>query len=185
MAKDDSEREDRTPQEGSHPRPPAALNIIRRPLLTPLQRVGLPLLTLIPVLAIVGVLGVNRASVGADGRTLHLEVDYPIRARKGVKTDAVIRVENGGSTPLRGVSVTIDREYVDVFDEFTLTPAPSHITENAYHVDLGDLPAGESRLVSATLRPGWEYGQRRGTITAAADGMSQPVSVDFATFNFP
>lgn len=167
------------------PQPPQALPSPATPLLSPLQWVGLPLLILLPVLAIVGVLGTSLDQVSAANGAVRLQVQYPARARKGTQVDARIRVLNAGSAPLGGVTVAIDRAYLDGFGMVKITPSDLVITDAGYEVSVGDLPAGASRHVLLQLEPGRSYGRRTGTVSVYADGVAQPVTVPLATFTFP
>lgn len=167
------------------PQPPEALPSPAKPLLSPLQWVGLPLLILLPVLAIIGVLGPGVDQATAASEALSLRVQYPARARKGTAIAAVIRVANSGSAPLSGVTVAIDRAYLDGFGTVEVTPSELLISDASYEVQVGDLPAGASRHVLIQLEPGRAYGRRTGTVSVSADGVDQPVGVPVATFTFP
>lgn len=167
-----------------HPEPPQAPGIERRVLLTPLQRWGLPLLLLLPLLALLGLVDEARGEVSASEGFLRLQVDYPSRARAGVTTSLTATVWNDGAAELSGVYVTLPSDYLDAFAPFELLPAATTVSAASHRVFLGAVPAGGSRVVTALLTPS-DYGRRSGSVSAASAAAPQPITTEFSTFTFP
>lgn len=165
------------------PQPPRAPSLERRPRFTPLQRWGLPLLALAPVLALTGLLGVTSQRVTATEGPLTLEVEHPNRARKGVTATLTVTVRNAGPAPLADVVLELERGYLESFEEADVEPAPDAATQDAFRFELGELEAGASRVVSAVLTAD-RYWRRPGTARVEAAGVP-PLSLRFATFTFP
>ncbi len=173
-----------TVRPGEPPSPPEAPEIERKILLSPLQKWGLPLLALVPVLALTGLIEVSGSSRALQAGDLRVEVEYPRRAHSGVASALSVTVTNAGSAALEGVTVALDREYVSAFEEKTLEPSPDAISGEAFLFELGELPAGVSRSVTAELTPD-RYGNLPGSITVEAEGLENPLRVEFATLSFP
>src|SRR5690554_3648865 len=125
----------------------------RRLLLTPLQMWGLPLIALLPVLALFGVVGIAHDEVSAEGDGLRLEVRYPRRSHSGVTVPLTITVSNQGQAPLEDVYLVLPRDYLESFEEFELRPSADSVSQDAYRIVLGSLPAGASRVATALLTP--------------------------------
>lgn len=166
------------------PQPPGMPDFERRVQLTQLQRWGLPLLLLAPLLALIGPLGMSHDQVVVGGEPLRVAVEYPSRSRTGVTTTLTATVWNDGSEPVGGVRVTLPREFLESFEAFDMRPAATTVTADDYSVFVGDVPAGESRVVTVLLTPG-EYWDTQGTVTVASAAMPTPLTAEFSTFNFP
>jgi hypothetical protein len=162
------------------PQPP---EIERRALLTRLQAVGLPILVLVPLLALAGVFGLSRGHRSVQGNGLTIDVEYPSRARVRASDSLAVSVRNELDRPVDGVVVRIDREYVDSFTQVDFTPAVSTLSEASYSIDLGRLPAGGIRAVTVRLSPQAQW-RRAGSVSVAGDGIEES-TVEFATFVFP
>jgi len=167
-----------------HPAPPKPPRIKRRVVLTQLQRWGLPLIFLVPVLAVLGPLGPAHSEVTVGGAQLRLQVAYPSRTRNGVTTTLTATVWNDGATELSGVYVTLPRSYLESYEAFELRPAATTVSAETYRVFVGNVPTGASRVVTALVTPG-RYWRRPGSVSAASAAAPQPVTAEFSTFNFP
>jgi hypothetical protein len=162
------------------PRPP---EIERRILLTRLQVIGLPILALVPLLALAGVFGLSRGQRSVQENGLVLDVEYPSRARLRASDWLAVTVSNGLDEAVDGVVVRVDRQYVDSFAQVDFTPAVSSVGETDYSIDLGRLPAGGSRAVTVRLTPREKW-RREGSVSVFGDGTLES-TVEFATFVFP
>ena len=170
--------------EPEQPVPPGMPAVPRRLLFTPLQRWGLPVLLALPVLALIGLLGVSYDRTVTTGDGLTLEVDYPNRTRSGVATALTLTISNQGDAPVTGVYIALPRAYLESFDTFELRPVAHTVSSETYRVDVGDIPTGGSRVVTALLTPG-RYGRNTGTVTVGSAALASPSTADFSTFNFP
>jgi hypothetical protein len=158
--------------------PPRLPDLPRRVRLYPGQWIGIPLLMLLPVLAVFGVFGESRGSADATGAMLRLEVDYPTRLRAGKWSEVQVRIRNVSGTVLDDVAVTFDTEYLDHFSRLTFTPPLTR----PHAVELSDLHPGGTSVVRLEFegdRPWWG----RGRIGIAQGGDTTAVLI--STFTFP
>jgi hypothetical protein len=163
--------------------PPKAPEIERRVRFTRLHAIGLPIIALIPLLAVAGVFGPSSGHRDAQGGALSVEVDYPRRARLRAGASLAITVRNELDRALAGVVVEVEREYVDSFSEVDFTPSVDSADDRVYRIEVGRLSAGASRAVSVQLSP-LEYWRLAGAVSAFADG-AEELTVPFTTFVFP
>jgi hypothetical protein len=147
------------------------------------QQIGIPLLLLLPILSIVGVFGNTLRTTTVTSTPVELTVEYPARTRYKTQQTIDIAVRNTADQPLERVTVRLDRAYIDAFEEITFTPDATAITEQAYEVDLANLPAGAVRQVTVELRPR-SYWAHHGTVSAAPPDAA-PADVTLQTFVFP
>jgi hypothetical protein len=171
------------PRLRDEPQPPQAPKIDRRLTIATLQAVGVPLLAIIPLLAVAGVFGVAVQRSSADSGDLSVNVEYPGRTRLHSSGSIKIEVANRGEQARSGVSVGIDRQYVEAFSEVSLTPSVVRVSEGMYVVDIGEVPAAASRAVLVELSP-QRYWRHEGTVSVFVEG-GESVSVDLSTFVFP
>ena len=132
------------------------------------------------------IFGVDSATVGAQGGGYELEVTYGEVSRPALATPFDIRVvhEGGFDEPVR---IAVDQEYLRLWDENGLVPAPS--TE----LVAGDLvvwefepPVGDELLVSydARVEPAAQEG-RSGTVAVLGEDDAVLVEVGFTTRLMP
>lgn len=164
-------------------RPPEAPEIERRILLTRLQIVGLPILALFPLLALVGAFGLDLAERTSRGSGLEVAVEYPSRARLRSGGSLVVEVRNDSDGHVDGVTVLVERNYLDGFSEVAFAPSATALTETHYRIDLGRLDVGETLAVTADLRPR-EYWRHRGTVSVSAEGIDT-IEIELSSFVFP
>ncbi len=148
------------------------------------QAVGVPLLALVPAVALTGLLGERQGhvrSVSAGG--VSLQVDYPAVQRFRTLRELGITVRNEGDTTLPMTTLQIDHSYLGAFTRVETTPAVEEVTPEHHEVPLGALPPGEARRVVATLE-GDKYGRHAGRVRLVAQPGSD-VAVDVATVVLP
>src|SRR5690554_5420584 len=97
------------------PQPPQPPQMERKIQLYPYQWIGVPLLFLLPVLALVGAFGGRSSTVSAANEAVQLQVEYPARTRYRMIEPLII-----GTTNLTGqgsitMTVTISRAYIEQF----------------------------------------------------------------------
>lgn len=165
------------------PQPPEPPEIERRLLLTRLQMVGLPVIVLIPVLALAGVFGLSQGERSEASGALEITVQYPNRTRLRTTAALVIEVGNAGDRAIDDATMLVDRAYIDSFEQVTFTPSISSVSEDRYRIDLGEIPAGATRLVKAGMRA-QAYWLRSGTVTVIGEDVEE-TAVEVSTFVFP
>jgi hypothetical protein len=158
--------------------PPRLPDLPRRVRLYPGQWIGIPLLVLMPVLAIFGVFGETRSKVDATGAAVRLEVDYPTRLRDGKWSEVQVRIRNASGDVLDDVTVTFDDAYLRHFARVTFTP----VLSLPLAVELNDLQPGETSVVRVEF-----HGNRpwRGRGRIAATHRGDTAAVLISTFTFP
>lgn len=147
------------------------------------QWIGIPLMLLIPILALVGLFGESVDSVRTSSQQLEMSVEYPTRFRFKMIDEVTVTLSNVSGQTLPSVLVNFDREYIDAFSTVTFTPAVKSITGSNYIVEVSDLQPGETRVISATVQAE-NYGMHRGTIGLGPEE-AQDLEVSVATFTFP
>lgn len=150
------------------------------------QKLGVPLLFLIPILALFGVLGPNEEAVTVRGESLSLDVSYPTRFRYKTIAPMSIRVTNISSQTAPTVTVKLDREYLGAFSNLSFQPSVDEVSDEAYYVFLNNLAAGETRRVELEMQAE-AYWVQRGMTEAAVGGAEAPpdAAVTLETFVLP
>lgn len=152
--------------------------------MTPLQTWGMPLIALLPVLAVVDLIGTAEEQVVAEADGVRLEVSYPRRSHRDVTTPLTVTVSNLRGSALEDVYVLVPRDYVERFDEFELRPSAEWVSADSFRLSLGSVPPGESRVATALLTPG-DYGRVSGSVQVGSGGEAPLVNAEFATVTFP
>jgi hypothetical protein len=165
--------------EGGEPCPPPAPDMPRRFRLHNYQKVGLPLLVLVPVLAMGGLFGESTDTTDLVTQTLLVEIDYPTRLRYRTSGEMVIRVTNRSTEALDSLIVTIDPAYLSGFSDVNFIPD----VDRAFAWDLLGLAPGEERriVIEYSAR---DYWNRKGRVSVSGvdiDSATLPVT----TFVFP
>jgi len=142
------------------------------------QLIGLPVLALIPLLAIGGVFGEHWASAEADGGgRIRVHIDYPERLRAKLTRPMTVSIENRSAETIPTVEVTFDSAYVERFGAVTFTPPP----HDAYVVSLTDVKPGEHRRVHLEFE-GDRFGRHPGRVVVRAGADSAVVAVHTMVF---
>ena len=173
-----------TEEEFGVPQPP---DIEEKWILKNVQKVGIPLLMLLPLLALFGLFGERTETVRGSGEILSVEVRHPTRVRLQTIGPMMVSVENISSQTVPTVTVTLSHEYISAFSNVTFSPSVDQITPDAYIVKLTNVQAGEQRMISITQLQAEEYWWHEGSVGVAAGGPDAPpdVEVDIGTFVFP
>jgi hypothetical protein len=158
--------------------PPSPPTLARRLAMTRKQRIGLPILVLIPLLGLFGVFGERRGETHATSKRIAVAVRYPERSRYRQSMSLEIDVQNLSDHRLDTVRVWLDTAYMTRFADVRITPPP----RDAFIVDVVGVAPGETRLVSAELS-GDAYGRHRGRVVVSA--ADDTVSVPISSFVFP
>ena len=163
---------------GSKPAPPPAPGMRRHIRLYPHQWVGIPILALLPVLAVLGVFGQTGDARTSTGPVLEIRAEYPSRMRYKTLGDIAVRVGNRSGTPLDSVIVNLEESHLAGFSNVTFTPQANE----AHRVTLGRLDPGEEGSVAVEVTAE-RYGRWTGAIVAAAG--SDTAAVEVSTLVFP
>lgn len=147
--------------------------------LGPLEWIGIPLLALLPVLALLGVLGPSTAQLSAavPEANLQVELSYPSRLRHKADGEMWVLVRNTGGSDQRGLTLGLDQTYLERFGRVQALPAAQSLSDSALRIALPALAAGQSARVRLMLEgddrgrlPGWiELGNEGGTALARLD----------------
>jgi hypothetical protein len=146
--------------------------------LTRKQWVGLPMLTLIPVLALFGVFGDRTARITAATPSLGVTVSYPERLRYRQTERLEVAVTNRTSKMVDSVLVSLDSAYLSRFIDVRVIPAPSA----AYEVRLVRVAPGEARLVVVDVT-GNRYWRHPASLAVAMG--EERATVHFSSLVFP
>jgi hypothetical protein len=165
------------------PDPPQPPPFQRRIQIGWLQVVGVTLLLLLPLAALTGLLGTEEREVSASGDPLELTARYPSRMHYLSSETLEVRVTNSGTSTLAGVTVLMADDYLSHFEAQQFRPQVARVSERGAEVDLGELPAGQSRRIVVGLRVE-DHGRHAGRISAVAEG-GKAVSLDVSTLVLP
>ena len=148
-----------------------------------LQLIGIPLMMLIPILALLGVFGETVHEVTEAGRELEMHVRFPARFRYKMIDSITVSVRNASNQPITSVNITFDRAYIESFSTVTFIPSVKQVTETVYIVELTNLRPGEVQVVSLSVQAE-KYGNHQGVITVKPDG-EEGLQARLTTLTFP
>lgn len=157
------------------PDPPAIPRALR---LTRLQRVGLPVLFAVPILALFGVFGEHFTTAHAEGGGLVVDMRYPNRVHYRQPMSFRLSVRNASAQPADTIKVSLDTAFMRAFSDVSIS-APLN---GAYVARITDLAPGETRAISAMIS-GERYGRHAGVIVV--NGPAGTARLPVATFVFP
>jgi len=177
---------DRTPR-STLPDGPSTLSKRRTGyVLTTAFLTGLMLLAAIDALPSSAVFGVDSTTVRAEGEGVALAVTHGVVSRPALATpfDIEVRRAGGFDGPVR---IAVDQEYLRMWDENGLVPAPSAETVmGPWVVWEFDPPIGDTLLVSydARVEPAAQEG-RSGSVAILDEDNAIVTQVDFTTRVLP
>jgi hypothetical protein len=170
-------------EEKKDPQPPQPPQLDRKFQLHPYQYIAIPLLFLMPVLALLGVFGETVTTKTGSNEDLTVRVEYTSRIRYKMLAPLTVYITNRTDTPLETLTVRFDRAYIEGFSQVTFTPQAQTVDEDAYVVELQDVQPGETRVVEGDLQAE-KYGEYKGSVMVSADGVDS-VDVMLEAFLFP
>lgn len=144
------------------------------------QWIGIPLIFLVPILALFGVFGESRDVVASRSAELGMTVEYPTRYRYKQIDRVQVLIENESNAALDTVVVAFDPAYISRFSTLMFIPSASE----PFDVELLDVGPGEARRVWAEIQ-GEAYGRHSGTIEAYTPGGRDTARVFVSTIIFP
>jgi hypothetical protein len=147
---------------------------------------GLMLLAAIDAFGSAAVFGVDSTTVRSSGQGVELAVTYGVVSRPALATpfDIEVRQDGGFDGPVR---IAVDQEYLRMWDENGLVPAPSAETVmGPWVVWEFDPPIGDTLLVSydARIEPAAQEG-RSGAVAILDEDDTVITQVDFTTRIWP
>jgi hypothetical protein len=148
-----------------------------------LQAIGMPLLMLLPILALLGGFDERFTAANASGATVEMQVDYPVHLRYRTSQSIGVRLHNISEQPIPAITVRFGRTFMDQFSHIVFMPNVDTITEETYEVEIRDVPPGATRYVTVEIQ-GERYGRHRGVITAEPES-GEEVQVQVETLIFP
>ncbi len=164
------------------PGPPEAPELPRRLKFWPLQLIGVPIILLIPLLALAGIFDLHIADVQATGE-LALSVIYPTRSRYDTFNEMIIAVTNTTQSPLTEVVVQLERAYLDHFAQISANPDISNISEAFYEITLGELAPGATQVITLDFQA-HEQGTHEGRASVVS-AETDPIEVSLNTLVLP
>lgn len=153
--------------------PPQPPELPKRFRLHPHQMWGLPLIMLLPILAISGALEDHTRIASHRTASLEWTVEYPSQFKFKQSHYLKLKARNISDSKLDTVIVGLDSAYLAKFTQITILPEP----ENGHSVIFTDLAAGEKREVLVDIEAK-HYGTQRGTFSVETKGerTSTPIS---------
>lgn len=164
------------------PEPPQPPEIARRVRLTSLQKIGIPLILLLPFLSLIG-LTYSEGYVDAPGSPLSLRVEYPDRMRYGMFGRVIVEVINDSGEAAGPVTVQVDGSYLKQFEQIATAPAAETVTPAVFEFTIDEVPPGEGRKVVVEMKA--EVPGRHTGLLAARGPGGDAVQAEIATFIFP
>ena len=171
------------PEDYGVPQPP---EIEKQWTFSTLQKLGVPLLILIPLLALSGLFGESFATTTETGNTFAVEITYPSRYRYNMLSPLTVSIENRSDQVVPTVTVSFGQDYISQFSNVSFTPEPDEVTGEAYYVRFDDLQPGEVRLVQVELQAD-RYWRHNGSVAVApGDADDAPdVVIEVSTLVYP
>ena len=143
------------------------------------QYIGVPLLLLVPVLALLGVFGERQGRARVQSADIELRVQWPTRTRHEQIHDIDVVVRNVSARVIDTLTVGLDSAYLSGFSAVSITPGAAQ----AWAVELAGMRPGEARHIVVAV-DAKRYGRHSGPVTATAGGADTARAV-IDTFIFP
>lgn len=152
--------------------PPQPPDVPRRFRLHAHQWVGLPIIALLPVLALLRVFGDGIEFKEASTASVKTLVEHPTKFKFRQHKHLRVKVTNISGRLLDTVIVSIDTAYLSRFMGVTIAPE----AKEAYKVELTKIQPHEKREVIVEIEAK-KYGEQRGIVTIATkmDTVKTPI----------
>jgi hypothetical protein len=162
------------------PQPPPFQPKLR---IAPLQLIGIPLLALLPLLALFGVFGESLTTKRATSLDVAVEVTYVARYRYGMNHSISVSVTKLSERSPATVTVAFDPAYIEHFSEVNFVPSAERLSRDGFVVELGAIESGETKFVMVEMQSE-HYWAQNGVITVSP-ASGEPVTVTVSTMTFP
>lgn len=133
------------------------------------QVIGLPILALLPVLALFGVFGLASERTGEEAGQFEVSLRYDTRTRLGKDATIDVEIRNGSNATVAAPVVAITRNYLEGFSDLAFTPDDVKIDASHYLIELEPIPPGASAVVTVEMTP-LRYWSRQGELTVTGLG---------------
>ena len=143
------------------------------------QWIGIPLILIMPILAIMGVFGREIKNLNITGGGITAQIEYPSKIRYGQEEFIRVELTNDSSKTMRDVSVSFDKNYIQKFDGSEFKPQ----ADINYFVKAGDISPGNKKILEVKLKAG-ERGSNSGKIIISSRN-KEIISEELNTFIFP
>jgi hypothetical protein len=151
--------------------------------LYPHQMIGIPILLLIPILAVLGLFGIRTEQIEAENDHLAVKVDYPTRFRYKQTNTIEIAITNRTQSNWDTVIVQFDRSYIDQFSEVAFTPQVSRIRDDFYEVNLTNIAANDTQYVHVAIQS-QQAGKHEGRLIVEPS-VGDSLELNLRTWAFP
>jgi hypothetical protein len=165
---------------GSQPAQPRAFE--PRLKFYPYQLIGIPILFLIPILALFGVFGETSTVAQSEANGIDLEVHYTNRVLFQGLDGTEIQVRNATDAVIPILTITVEKAFLENYSDISFAPNVDKINDEAYFFELLDVQPNETRIVTYDSR-GKIAGSHSGTVTASYEAGDASVTVE--TFIIP
>ncbi len=155
-----------------------AAELQRRVVLSTKQKLGLPVLFAIPLLALFGVFGESSSRASAEGEMIGETVTYPTRLHYRQTSTVAVEVANHSRSLIDTIRVAFDKGYLVRFAGIRFEPSET----SDLSVPLLNVKPGEIRTVVVELS-GEKYGRSTGRV--AVKSAHDSVAATISTFVFP
>lgn len=143
------------------------------------QWIGIPIIILIPVMALLGVFGEQTTKVQLSGEGLEASLEYPQKLRFGQDEFIRLEVSNTTSRALTNVTISFDKSYIEKFAEKSFTPE----VQANYEMKNVEIPANETKTFEVRVKAG-DSGSHSGEIKIRKED-EDILSHEISTFVFP
>lgn len=143
------------------------------------QWIGLPLLFLIPALALLGVFGSQNKKIEFSGEALEGSIEYPEKLRFGQSEFVRLEIKNPNDSAISNLTIAFDKKYIEEFAENSFTPE----VQSNYEVKNVEIPANESESFEVRVKAG-PPGSHSGKITIR-NNKKEFLSKEISTYVFP
>jgi hypothetical protein len=163
-------------------KPPQSTEFKRELDFYPFQVIGIPLIFIIPMLALFGVLGETTTILHATGNSIEVSVSYSNRINLQSFDEMEISIRNTSNEAISSLTVSIEKAFLDNFSEISFLVDISEISDEAYVIELLDLEPKEAKIIRFSSR-GTVFGSHQGIITVSTG--EDAVRILIETFIFP
>lgn len=163
-------------------KPPQPPSIKKRFEFTKAQLIGVPVILLIPILALIGLFDAHFEHATSVAGDLQVTVEYPSSIRYKKLEPISINVQNLSAVTFPTVTVTIDDAYLNAFSTVTFTPDVDEVTADKFILNLNNLQPQESRRILVEVQAE-HYWNHTGNVNAEYE--ETHVGVTISTFIFP
>lgn len=162
--------------------PPSPPEMTFRFRFYPFQLVMIPLLILIPLLALMGVFGDRVENREVQGEGVSISAHFPSMTRFDQRETLRITIHSGAAS-IPAATLRISRTYLDYFAGLSFMPTNVSIDSASYVIDLGDIPANTTHVMTLEYRAA-RMGMFIGSVMLETEN-APLLDFELSTFVFP